>query len=189
MRFLQTTAMALAACLALPGCTVFSPVPLWELVKATGSLAASAGQSQRGEASHTVVHDHEPFTQVCIAFDPRTQVPDVLPALQAAFDGHGIESRVYDGPAPWAQCPVWLRYSTQMQWGQRGLSDQPQPYLSAAALTLQSAHGKVLASSQYVLETGGRSSQWASTRDKLNAAVAALVQRSAPTPTQLNASI
>jgi hypothetical protein len=104
----------------------------------------------------------------------------VLPALQAALSRHGVESRVYDGPAAGAPCPVWLRYSAQVQWGQPWTSNEPRAYLSAAQLTLHSARGEVLASSQYVLDPVSRSSQWSSTHDKLNAVVGALVQRATP---------
>lgn len=166
--------------LALQGCSVLSPAPLWEVVKATGALVAVAGQSQPGEASHTVVHAHAGFQRLCIEFNPSTQAPDVVPALQAALSRRGVDSRVYDGAGGAAACPVWLRYSAQMQWGQTWMSDEPRAYLSAAVLTLHGARGEVLASSQYVLDPATRSSQWASTHDKLNAVVGALVQRATP---------
>jgi hypothetical protein len=70
---------------------------------------------------------------------------------------------------------VWLRYSAQIDWDRRPLSDQYQAYLSAASLTLQSDQGRVLSSSQYALDPVLGISKWASTQDKLSPVVAALV--------------
>lgn len=161
----------------LQGCSVFSPAPLWELAKLTGGLAAVAGQTRPGQVSHAVSHPHAAFSDLCIELNPRTQVPDVVPALQSALSRHRIESRVYDSPVVGARCQVWLRYSAQLQWGSRWPSDEQRPYMGAAALTLQSASGQVLASSRYEPVAGNSDSQWASTHDKLYAAVGALVSR------------
>lgn len=161
----------------LQGCSVFSPAPLWELAKLTGGLAAVAGQTRPGQVSHAVYHPHAAFSDLCIELNPRTQVPDVVPALQSALSGHRVESRVYDSPVAGARCQVWLRYSAQLQWGRRWPSDEQRPYMSAAALTLQSASGQVLASSRYEPVAGSSDSQWATTHDKLHAAVGALVGR------------
>lgn len=161
--------------LPLAGCSIVSPIPLWEFAKATGGLATMALQSEPGEAVHTVYHAHAPFKAVCIEFNPDSPTADVLPALQTALRKHQIESRIYEGPGSAAACPVWLRYSTQMDWDRRPLSDQYQPYLSAASLTLQSEQGRVLSSSQYALDPVLGISKWASTQDKLSPVVAALV--------------
>jgi hypothetical protein len=148
---------------------------VWELAKATGGLATMAMQSGPGEASDTVHHVHAPFTELCIEFNPQTQTADVLPALQTALRSQHIESRVYEGAIAGARCQVWLRYSTQMDWGKPPLSERYQSYVSAAALSLQSAQGTVLSSSHYALDPTFGSSKWASTYDKLAPVVAALV--------------
>ncbi len=160
--------------LSLPGCAIVTPSPLWELVKVTGGYASAKLQSQPGAASHTVFHPHGAFSNLCIEYNPRSQVADVLPALQAALQSHRIESRIYDSPIAGAQCDVWLRYTTQLQWGRRWLTDDQRPYMSQAVLTLQSARGEVLSSSQYQVTELMRS-RWASTHDKLFATVTALV--------------
>lgn len=170
-----------AASLALSGCSIVSPMPLWELAKATGGLAAKTVQSDPGEARNTVHHPHAPFTELCIEFNPQTQTADVVPALQTALRSHRIESRVYEGEAAGAQCRVWLRYSTLMEWDKPSLSDRYQSYVSSAALTLQSAQGRVLSSSYYTVDTTFGTSKWASTHDKLAPVVAALVTGVVPT--------
>ncbi|MCW5655254.1 hypothetical protein [Hydrogenophaga sp.] len=148
------------------------------MAKLTGGMVTASLQSEPGVASHTVltpaVAAPWPVPDVCIELDARTQVPDVLPALQRALLTHGMASRVYDSPVTGAHCQVWLRYSTQMQWGRRWPADEQRPYLSHAALTLQRAQGEVLATSQYDITDTVRS-KWATTYDKLAATVAALV--------------
>jgi len=79
--------------LSLSGCSIISPAPLWELAKATGSLASMAVATAPGESSNTVYHAHEPLKELCIEFNPQAQVADIVPALQIALRQHQIESR------------------------------------------------------------------------------------------------
>lgn len=168
-------ALVAAGSLMLSGCSIFSPLPLWELTKAAGSGAAIGIQSSAGEALDTVYHLHAPFKSVCIEFNPDVQTADVVPALQRALRGLSIESRVYEAAGGMGACPVWLRYSTLMEWDKAPLTDRYQSYVSEAALMLQSAQGKVLSSSRYQVDPGFGSSKWASTYDKLAPVVSALV--------------
>lgn len=170
----QGTVLAVAS-LALSGCSIISPIPIWELAKASGGLAVKSIQAEPGEASNTVHHPHARFSELCIEFNPQTQTADVLPALQVALRSHQIESRVYEGGVSGAQCQVWLRYSTLMEWDKPSLSDRYQSYVSSAALTLQSAQGRVLSSSHYAVDSTFGVSKWATTQDKLTPVVAALV--------------
>ena len=108
--------LSLAACLLQSGCSVVTPEPLWELTKAVGGIAAiSVGQSPP-QASNTTYNLRTPVTDLCIEFNPRTQVPDFLPALQAELQARGVSSRVYDSPpaARISQCkrPTALRSSS-----------------------------------------------------------------------------
>ncbi|APW44853.1 hypothetical protein RS694_12510 [Rhodoferax saidenbachensis] len=171
---LPPVALSLAV-LTLSACSIVSPVPLWELAKATGGMATMSMQSEPGEAVNTVYYPHAPFTTLCIEFNPNTASADVIPALQTALRAHQIESRVYDEQSPVAACAVWLRYSAQMTWDKRPMTDSYQAYVSAASLTLQSAKGQVLSSSHYVVDPDFGRSKWATTHDKLAPVVAALV--------------
>lgn len=161
--------------LALSGCSIVSPAPLWELAKATGSLASMAVATNPGEPSNTVHHPHEPIKELCIEFNPQAQVADIVPALQTALRQHQIESRVYEGIVAAEKCSVWLKYSALIDWGQYPLSDRYKPYVSKAALTLQTARGRVLSSSHYELDPVLGTSKWASTQDKLAPVVSALI--------------
>lgn len=169
------TAVWFAVCLTQVGCSILSPVPTWELLKATGTLSSTAIQSQPGEASNTVYHAHAPFKELCIEFNPQAQMADVVPALQTALLQHHIESRVYENLAVSNKCDVWLKYSALIEWDTQSFSDTYVPYISSAALTLQSSSGLILASSNYVLDTTIGRSKWASTRDKLGPVVTALI--------------
>lgn len=161
--------------LSLSGCSIVSPAPLWELAKATGSLASMATATSPGEPSDTVYHAHEPIKELCIEFNPQAQVADIVPALQTALRRHQIESRVYEGVVATEKCHVWLKYSAFIDWDLHPLSDRYKPYVSKAALTLQTARGLVLSSSRYEMDPTFGSSKWASTQDKLAPVVSALI--------------
>jgi len=175
MAIRRSLALVAAGSMALSGCSILSPIPLWELTKAAGSGAALGVQSASGEAVDTVYHLHAPFKSVCIEYNPGAQTADVLPALQRALKVQSIDSRVYEAPGTLAPCPVWLRYTTQMEWDKAPMTDRFQSYVSEASLTLQNAQGQVLSSSRYAVDPVFGTSKWASTFDKLAPVVAALV--------------
>lgn len=165
-----------AACALQAGCSIVSPEPTWELIKATGGLASVALSQASTKASNTIYHLHAPFKSVCIEFNPQTQVPDIIPALQAELRGRGIESRVYDNPAAVARlCNVWLEYSVQFDWGMPPLSSDYRPYINSVRLSLRSDKGQVLSTSEYQLDSLLGIGKWANTRAKVGPVVAALV--------------
>ena len=176
---LLTTA-ALATCALQSGCSIFSPLPLWELAKGAGEAASLAIPYGGSSASNTVYHEHPTVQTVCIEYNPDTATADVVPAIQMELRRHQIESRVYEaGPLTAGtlagQCPVWLRYTAYVDWDMPPLSSTWRTYMSSAALTLRSASGEILASSQYQLSTGMASGKWATTQSKLAPVVTALV--------------
>lgn len=180
-------AMAVVTSLALPGCSsIFSPIPLWEVLKATGEFASMAAPSEPGEASDTVYFPHTRLSELCIEFNPQAQVADLVPALQLALRNHQIESRVYEGAFAGPNCQVWLRYNAQMAWDKAARSERYQSYVSAANLTLQTTKGQILSSSHYVLDPTRGSSKWASTQDKLAPVVSALVTGVVPVKPNVN---
>lgn len=160
---------------ALTGCSILSPAPVWELIKATGSVAVYAAAEGPSKASNTVVHDYRTFQQVCIEVNAQIQLIDVVPALQAEFKAHGIESRVYEPGTAVSQCKVWLRYAADMRWEVPLFGTDYKPYMNSAALTLRSDRGDVIASSQYALGDFMDMGKWASTRSKLAPVVTALL--------------
>ena len=170
-------AMLAVFCLPPTGCSILSPLPTLELIKASGSATSTALMSRPGQASQTVLHEHANFHQVCIEFNPQTQVADVVPALQVALQQLSIESHVYDNVMTADKCPIWLKYSALIEWGMPPLSDRYTPYVSTAALTLQTASGQVVASSSYYVGRNFERSKWASTQEKLGPVVTALINR------------
>lgn len=168
----------LACCclaLCLGGCSIVSPWPLWELAKAGGATASLVIGAGPGVASDTVTHLHQPPKAVCIEYNPRTQVPDIVPALQTALQAHRVDSRVYESPAGLAPCPFWLRYSAHLDWDTPPFANDYRPYISTASLTLLTAAGRVVSSSHYRIDSPFGRSKWASTRDKLAPVVTALL--------------
>lgn len=164
-----------ALVLALPGCSIVSPTPAWELMKAGAQAASLAMAQSPPQASNTVYHLHAAFSDVCIAFNPQTQVPDMVPALQSVLQDRGIQSRVYDNPQAVRQCPVWLEYSAQFEWGKPPLSSEYRKFIQSAQLTLRSEKGRVLSTSEYQPDPFMDRSKWADTRTKMAPVVAALV--------------
>jgi len=164
-----------ALCLTQTACSLVSPYPTIELIKASGAATSQAIMSRPGVATNTVTHQHAQIKELCIEFNPQAQVADVVPALQNALHQLNVDSRVYDNVSAADKCPIWLRYNAFIDWDTPPFSDRYTPYVSTAALTLQNASGQVLASSNYVLTHGFERSKWASTQNKLGPVVAALI--------------
>jgi hypothetical protein len=161
--------------LQLGGCSIISPWSLWELTKATGAAATQAIGQGDGRASNTVAHEPKPVDSMCIEYNPRVPVEDIVPALQIALREHKVESRVYEAGGGPLQCEVWLRYSAYIDWGLPPFSTTYTPFISNASLTLYGANGQVLASSQYQVSDPFGRSRWATTHDKLAPVIAALL--------------
>jgi hypothetical protein len=177
---LLSTACIAGACVLQAGCSIVSPVPLWELAKSAGMVASAAIPYSSSEASNTVYHLHPTFQNLCIEFNPESAVPDVIPALQIELRKHQIESRVYDTTPLTAgalieECRVWLKYRAYIAWDIPPMSDGYRSYVNTASLTLQTANGVVLSTSNYELGTGFGAGKWASTQSKLAPVVTALV--------------
>jgi hypothetical protein len=178
----RALAIALSACsCTLPsGCSIFSPVPLWELAKGTGVMVSAAIPYGSSEASNTVYHLHPTFRRVCIEYNPDSAVTDVVPAIQIELRKHQIESRVYEaGPLTAAtlteECRVWLKYTAYIGWDYPPMSGNYKSYVDNAALKLETAGGEVLATSHYELGSGFGLGKWASTQSKLAPVVTALI--------------
>ena len=163
------------AAAALAGCAVLSPVPALELAKATATAASTAIAYGPSRASHTVRHANDAFPSLCIEYNRNVPVPDVLPALQAELRGLQIDSRIFEAGSAPPGCTVWLRYAAAMAWDVPPFASEHRAYLTAAQLALQTDDGRVLASSQYELDTVFGIGKWASTRSKLSPVVVALI--------------
>src|SRR6218665_1068500 len=88
-------AALLGAVWALAGCSILSPIPAWELVKATGTATSAAlSNAAPSKASRTVHHGAAPITTVCIEYNRATPLDELVPALQAELRDMGVSSRV-----------------------------------------------------------------------------------------------
>ncbi len=161
----------LAALGGLAGCSTLLPMATWELAKAGGLAALTAAQSPR--PVNTVHHGDAPVKAVCVEYNREMPLDELVPALQAELKTQGVDSRVYDaGTAPRA-CSYWLRYAGSIAWGIPPLGQEHRSYLSAAALSLHRADGRLMASSAYVGDS--TATRWASTRKKIAPVVKALI--------------
>lgn len=160
---------------AVAGCSVLSPAPTWELVKAAGA-AAGLGVSARGAAARdTVYHLHARPAQVCIEFNAGVPVPDLLPALQNELRRHAVDSRVFAPGTSAAHCRHWLRYEATAAWDTPPFGSDQRRYLASTTLSLHESAGRVLSTSGYDVGDGWFTGKWASTREKLAPVVAALL--------------
>jgi len=164
-----------AGAAALSGCSVFSPVPLVELAKATGAVAVSAISTGPSHSKNTVYHEHKTLDAVCVEYNPLTPDPDIAPALQAELRNHEIDSRIYEeGGAP-TTCRYRITYTADIDWGTPPFGDGYKAYLRDATLTLRDENGTVLSSSAYALDGPFQMGKWATSRSKLAPVVTALV--------------
>ena len=167
--------MLAAAALALSGCSVVSPEPVIELVKATGAVAVSAISNGPSHSRNTVYHEHKALDAVCVEYNPLTPDPDIAPALQAELRNHEIDSRIYEeGGAP-SSCRFRITYTADIEWGTPTFGDGYKSYLRDATLTLRDENGTVLSSSAYALDGPFQMGKWATIRSKLAPVVTALV--------------
>ncbi|SEK50947.1 hypothetical protein SAMN05216359_10229 [Roseateles sp. YR242] len=181
-RALSPRGMAVAAVLvgtgALSGCSLFSPLPTIELIKASASAATVAIGQGPNKASQTVFQGAAVPKRVCIEYNRSLQMPDFVPALMAELKDHQVASRVFDvGVRPGdEECPAWLHYAGLQQWDKPPLSDQMRPYLANATLSLHDAGGRLMSASTYQSEEAVMGlGKWGSTRNKLAPVVKALL--------------
>jgi len=174
MKSLQFVLLSGAA-FALGGCSIVSPAPALELVKATGAVAMSVISTGPSSAKNTVYHEHKALDAVCVEYNPLTPDPDIAPALQAELHNHEIDSRIYEeGGAP-SSCKFRVTYTANIEWGTPPFASGYKSYIHDATLTLRDENGAVLSSSAYALDGAFQMGKWSSSRSKLAPVVTALV--------------
>jgi hypothetical protein len=162
-------------CASQAGCSIFTPLPLMELAKATGIAASTVIAVGPSTAKNTVYHIHPTFNKVCIEYNPQSQAAEILPAMQSELRTHQIESRIYAPGAGLNICEVWLHYAADIEWAIPPFTNEYKTYLSTATLTLRSASGQVLSRSSYALDPIYGMGKWSSTRSKIAPVVTAIV--------------
>ena len=168
--------LALAGALAaLQGCSILSPAPVIELVKATGAVTASAISTGPSKAKNTVYHEHAAMDAVCVEYNPLTPDPDIAPALQAELRNHEIDSRIYEQGGTPPSCRFRVTYTADIEWDTPPFGSGYKSYIRDATLTLRDENGTVLASSAYSLDGVFQMGNWAPSRSKLAPVVTALV--------------
>lgn len=167
--------LPLLAALPLSACSVFSPLPTWELLKAAGTAGSTAIAYGPNHASQTVHHGDAPVNSLCIEYNRDAQAPDLVPALQAELRALRVQSRVYEAGTSPHLCNVWLRYTATIQWDTPPLQSSFKSYVSALNLTLHRDSGELMSSSSYELDDLTGMGKWSSTRSKVAPVVKALI--------------
>lgn len=160
---------------ALQACSIVSPMPALELVKASGAVIASSISTGPSKAKNTVYHEHKSLDAVCVEYNPQTPDPDIAPALQAELRNHEIDSRIYEAGGAPDSCRFRLTYTADIEWGTPPLGAGYKSYIRDATLTLRDENGAVLSSSAYSLDGVFQMGKWAPSRSKLAPVVTALV--------------
>ena len=160
---------------ALSGCAVLAPLQALGLLKAADVAGSTALNYAPSKAINTVHHGDAPLHSVCIEYNQRAQLEDLVPALQQELSEQGVSSRVYEDGSGLQECPVWLRYSATIEWGLPPLGNTYRPYLSSASLSLHRANGSLMATSAYAVDTDYGVSKWSTTRRKLAPVVKAVI--------------
>ncbi|WP_070099454.1 cell division protein FtsI [Rubrivivax gelatinosus] len=171
----RAAVLAVSAAALLPGCSIVSPVPALELMKAASGAVHHAILYGPSQATNTVFHDSGDVSAVCIEYRPDGHIVDLVPALQAELKKRNVDSRVYETGTPLETCKAWVKYSATIDWDTALFGDEYHPYLRQASLTLQTGNGRTLATSQYRLEGLLEAGKWSSTREKLSPVVSALL--------------
>ncbi len=161
-------------CPWLGACSVFTPLPLLELVKATGIAASTVITVGPSKASDTVYHLPPSFNKVCIELNPQSQSAEILPALQSELRLHQIESRIYE-PGGIRNCTVRLNYEAYIEWDIPPFTNEYKTYLTSATLILRNETGKVLSRSSYTLDPVYGMGKWSPIRSKIAPVVTAVV--------------
>jgi hypothetical protein len=165
----------IGAAVSLSGCSIISPAPVVELVKATGAVAVSAISTGPSSAKNTVYHEHRSLDTVCVEYNPMTPDPDIAPALQAELRLHEIDSRIYESGGVPSSCHFRLSYTADIEWGTPPLASGYKSYIRDATLSLRDENGLLLASSAYSLDGVFQMGKWATSRSKLAPVVTAVV--------------
>lgn len=161
--------MALTAW-ALAGCSVLSPAPTLELIKAAGSATALVLARSPTRANDTVHLGAPVPAKLCIEYNRQVSVPELVPALMAELRQHQVQARVFESGdgTPLGECPAWLRYQALVLWERPPLADDLKPYLAQINLSLHDDQGRLIGASRYNGDDNpwglGR---WASTRAKV----------------------
>lgn len=121
-------------------------------------------------------------TFMCIKHNPKVMVSDFVSVLRQGFSRHGIETRLYTGAIPRAECAYLVTYSARRSWDFA-------PYLSQADVQVLGPDRRQLASAEYHLRGKGGLSmmKWQGTEVKMGPVIDQLladveVMQSTPAP-------
>lgn len=110
----------------------------------------------------------EGLRRVCIERNPKVEVRDFLEVVQAGFQRHGIETRLFDGPTP-PDCEFVLRYTALRSW-------DVVVYLSHAELHLERGGQPVARAIYHLRGKGGYSfDKYGGTKEKMDPVIEELL--------------
>lgn len=138
----------------------------------SGALSGAArltGARKQYDHSHPRVNVKE----VCIDWNERVSVPEMVPVIQGALRRYKIDSRVYASGTEPSDCEAVLYYAALREWDRPMMSDTLTPYLSKAQLVLRQRDQVVARADFDMMDTG--STKWGDTESKVAPLVEALI--------------
>lgn len=167
---MKTLIIAILGTLPLSGCYILAPSPAVEAAQIAAAAANGVAAMAPSEAKNPVVHEHAGIRHVCIEWNSKVQIADIVPAIQGELQKHGVDSHVYEPGTVPSDCVV-LTYNAYVRLDRHLFSDFYDSYMDHAMLTL-SQYGKVLATSSYDV---GSWDKWGTTQKKLAPVVTSLL--------------
>ncbi len=113
------------------------------------------------------------FRSICIEYNREVVVPDFVPTVQDRLRQLQMDSTLYAPSAMPLACDATLRYTVVRGWSAHFTSNDKQPYLGEAELTLLQ-NGRVLSLARYQTSRFGYE-KWTSTAAKISPVVDELV--------------
>jgi hypothetical protein len=159
--------------LPLCSCTIIPSLAEVGLSSAFSGAVSGAARLTGVRKQYDHSHPRVRVKDICIVWNERVSVPDMLPVIQGSLRQLNIDSHVYASGTEPSECEAVLYYAAMREWDRPMMSDALTPYLSQAQLVLRQ-RGQVVAQADYdVINTG--SVKWSDTEAKVGPLVEALI--------------
>jgi len=159
--------------LPLCSCTILPSIAEVSLSSVFSGAVSGAARLTGVRKQYDHNHPRVRVTDVCIVWNERVSIQDMLPVIQGSLRKWNIDSHVYASGTEPSDCEAVLYYAAMREWDRPAMSDALTPYLSQAQLVLRQ-RGQVVAQADYdVINTGNV--KWGDTEAKVGPLVEALI--------------
>jgi hypothetical protein len=118
-------------------------------------------------------HPRITATQICVDWNDRVSVPDLVPVIQSELNKYRIASQVYQPGDEPGNCETVLYYAAARAWDVPLFGSDLTPYVSQVQLVVRQ-HGQVIAQASYDVDSS-HMSRWSDTQAKVAPLVEELI--------------